>query len=132
MTPLARVLALPLLVLGLAAPARAADWKSAGTTFQGNVVFVDADGARRVGDLRTTWVRVVYSRPMEVPGGLARSMETLGHFDCRAGTSAGVSVIFYADEAGARPLRQSIMDTITFAADDAGSFGALARQALCR
>ena len=132
--PLARVLAVSfaaLAALALAAPAHAAEWKSAGSTFSGNAVFVDVAATRRIGDVRTTWVRVVYSRPVDVPGGVARSMETLGHFDCRAGVSAGVSVIFYADEAGTRPLLHSLQDTITFGPDDEGSFGALARKSLC-
>ena len=69
----------------------------------GNEVYVDAAAMRRAGDVRTTWVRVVYARPVDVPGGEARSFEALAHFDCRAGSSAGIAVILYADEAEPRP-----------------------------
>jgi hypothetical protein len=127
---LARPLAALIATLALAAVADAAEWRSIGRTFGGNEVFVDAPATRVVGDLRTTWVRVVYARPIYVDDLAARSTEALAHFDCRAGASAGIAVIFYDD--GGRVLKYSVESTVTFHADPDGSFGAIAGQALCR
>ena len=112
--------------------AHATDWKPAGRTFGGNEVYVDAAAMRRAGDVRTTWVRVVYARPVDVPGGEARSFEALAHFDCRAGSSAGIAVILYADEAGSRVLLHTQEESVRFNRDPEGSFGALASETICR
>jgi hypothetical protein len=120
-----------LAALAAASPAIAADWKPAGKTFSGNDVYVDAAATRAIGDVRTTWVRVVYVRPFEIPGGNARSMEALAHFDCRTHASAGISVVFYAEPAGGRILLFSHEETVRFDPDPAGSFGEIARKALC-
>jgi hypothetical protein len=125
-----RALPLILALLVAGAPAFAADWLPLGRTFGGNDVFVDAVATRRLGDLRTTWVRVVYPRGLDVEGKRAHSTEALAHFDCRTGSSAGVAVIFYDD--GGRELKHAVEETVRFYVDPDGSFGALARVALCR
>ena len=126
----ARYLATLIATLALAAAADAAEWRSVGRTFGGNEVFVDAPATRVLGDLRTTWVRVVYARPIDVDGLAARSTEALAHFDCRAGASAGIAVIFYDD--GGRLLKYGLEETVVFHPDPDGSFGDLASKALCR
>jgi len=126
----ARPLTALIATLALATPARAADWKSVGATFNGNQIFVDAPATRVLGELRTTWVRVVYTRPIDVDGLAAHSTEALAHFDCRTGASAGIAVIFYDD--GGRLLKYSLEDTVVFHRDPDGSFGDLVGKALCR
>jgi len=125
-----RGLPLALALLAAGAPALAADWRSVGRTFAGNEVFVDDAATRRVGDLRTTWVRVVYPRGLDVEGQRAHTTEALAHFDCRNRSSAGIAVIFY-DDVG-RELKHTLEETVRFHVDPEGSFGALAREALCR
>ena len=125
-----RALPLALALLAAGAPAHAADWQPVGESFGGNQVFVDAPATRRLGDLRTTWVRVVYARGIDVEGQQARSTEALAHFDCRGGSSAGIAVVFYDD--GGRELKHTIEETVRFHVDPEGSFGAIARAALCR
>ncbi len=111
--------------------AGAVDWKNAGKTYGGNDVFVDLDGVRVGGDVRTAWVRVDYARPVELPNGSARSMQALAHFDCPKGASAGIRVIFYADAATGRVLLVNEEETVRMSPDPDGSFGKLAGQAIC-
>jgi len=117
--------------VALPVAAHAVDWIPAGRTFGGNDVFVDLDGVRVAGDVRTGWVRVVYARPVDLPAESARSMQALAHFDCRAGSSAGIRVIFYADEAGQRVVLFTEVETVRLSPDPEGSFGALAGKAIC-
>ena len=118
--------------LGLALPARAAQWEEAGETAGGNPVYVDLSSMRTGGNVRTAWIRVVYRQPIQAGNVRAASMEALAHFDCASGENAGLRVMLFADEEGQKLALAREERETRFGVEPEGSIGRVAHARVCR
>ncbi len=115
-----------------AAPARAAEWTSAGETASGNPVFVDIAGMRSAGQMHTAWIRVVYKAPIQAGNSRVASMQALAHFDCASGENAGIRVLMYEDEAGENLAISREEREMRFGTEPDGSVGRIAHALICK
>jgi len=115
-----------------ALPAAAAEWEEAGETAGGNPVFVDIDGMRAGGPVRTAWVRVVYRQPIQAGNVRAASMEALAHFDCASGENAGLRVLLFEDEDGKKLALAREERDVRFGVEPEGSIGRVAHARVCK
>ncbi len=118
--------------LGLALPARAAQWEEAGETAGGNPVYVDLSSMRTGGNVRTAWIRVVYRQPIQAGNVRAASMEALAHFDCASGENAGLRVMLFEDEEGQKLALAREERETRFGVEPEGSIGRVAHARVCR
>ena len=118
--------------LGLALPARAAQWEEAGETAGGNPVYVDLSSMRTGGNVRTAWIRVVYRQPIQAGNVRAASMEALAHFDCASGENAGLRVMLFEDEEGQKLALAREERETRFGEEPEGSIGRGAHARVCR
>ena len=107
-------------------------WKQIGTTASGNAVFVNLRSVRKVGDLVSAVVRVVFTPPVKVANGTWASSHTTATFDCAKRTFAVKENAFYADARGTRLTERKVNKLPGYGTVIGGSPTAMALDYLCR
>lgn len=120
------------ILLACAAPvASAQKWKDIGKTASGNAVSVDPKSVKRVGNLVSATVRVVFTPPVKAARGIWASSKTIATFDCAKRYLAAKENVFYSDANSTKVIERSVNKQPGFGPALGGSLGGVAVDYLC-
>jgi hypothetical protein len=107
-------------------------WTPIGTTSSGNQVFVDAKSVKRSGSLVAATVRVVFTTPVQTPGGTWMSSRTSATFDCAAKKLAAKENVYYGDAKETKVVDRKVNKMPGYGPALGGSMGAIALDYVCK
>ena len=119
-----------LLLLAVATQGR---WQEIGTTGTGNPVYVDARTVKTAKDgIISATVRVVYAKPVAVPGkGELTSSKAVAMFNCAASSFAVKESWVYHDEKAGKVYQHKVNAIPGYGPTIAGSYGDVAFKHFC-
>jgi hypothetical protein len=113
--------------------AQSSRWKEIGKTSKGNIVYVDPKSVKKAGGITTARIRVKFIEPVQQPKGPAwLQSQHVAMFDCAKKTIAAKETIYYADEAGKKPVYRTAAKIPGYGPAIGGSMTAVAMDYICR
>jgi len=128
----AAVILAPVGLVGLVALA-AGDWRQIGITEDGHKVSVSSSRLPKT-NLRTTWVRVEYKQPVQLPqGGPFVELRARVRFNCASGKATPSSVWFYSrDHNGKLVVSKKALHDDQFGQAPEGNFADMTMNFVCQ